>query len=309
MSQIARSRNRLYAGSDNGFSVVRTVTTEQRGLALTVQAMDARASRDRPSTGWRRRSRSSPTPPAHPSSTSRSRALRSAEACPWTWCCRPATMGTSGGRSSSSSTAGEATRIPSRSTSSSAALAGLGARAPIVTFPYGGDHSYWHNRADGAWATYVVEEVIPRVAHQYDGEEDRVAVGGISMGGLGAFDLALHFPDRFCAVGGHAPALWQTGADTAAGRLRRRGGLRAQRRHRDGGVKPGAVHEPAGVAGRRCRGPVPAGRPGLRRRAASRRGPGHDQAGSAGRSRGDYWNSHWGEYLRFYAQALAHCNR
>jgi S-formylglutathione hydrolase FrmB len=98
-----------------------------------------------------------------------------------------------------------------------AALAKLGDRAPIVAFPYGGDHSYWHNRADAQWANYVVDEVIPQVAHRYDGDRDRVAIAGISMGGFGAFDLALHRPGRFCAVGGHSPALWQTGAETAPG--------------------------------------------------------------------------------------------
>ncbi len=42
------------------------------------------------------------------------------------------------------------------------ALAAQGSRAPLVAFPYGGDHSYWHDRADGRWGTYVVREVIPR---------------------------------------------------------------------------------------------------------------------------------------------------
>jgi S-formylglutathione hydrolase FrmB len=98
-----------------------------------------------------------------------------------------------------------------------AALAKAGSGAPIVALPYGGDHSYWHNRASGDWASYVVDEVIPEVAHEYGADEDRVAVGGISMGGFGAFDLGLHYPGRFCAVGGHGPALWQTGDETAPG--------------------------------------------------------------------------------------------
>src|SRR4051794_20020100 len=98
-----------------------------------------------------------------------------------------------------------------------AALANAGARAPIVALPYGGDHSYWHNRASGNWASYVVDEVIPQVTRAYGADPDRVAIGGISMGGFGAFDLALHYPGRFCAVGGHGAALWQTGAQTAPG--------------------------------------------------------------------------------------------
>ena len=45
----------------------------------------------------------------------------------------------------------------------------------------------------------------------------RVAIGGISMGGFGAYDLARLRPQRFCAVGGHSAALWLRGGDSAAG--------------------------------------------------------------------------------------------
>jgi S-formylglutathione hydrolase FrmB len=44
-----------------------------------------------------------------------------------------------------------------------------------------------------------------------------VAIGGISMGGFGALNLARLDPRRFCAVGGHSAALWASGADSAAG--------------------------------------------------------------------------------------------
>ena len=37
------------------------------------------------------------------------------------------------------------------------------------------------------------------------------------MGGFGAYDIALHHPGRFCAVGGHSPALWLAAEDTAPG--------------------------------------------------------------------------------------------
>src|SRR5205085_4314835 len=80
-------------------------------------------------------------------------------------------------------------------------LAALGERAPIVAFPDGGDHSYWHNRPGGAWATYAMREVIPTVRRRFGTDPQRVAIGGISMGGFGAYDLALHHPGRFCAVG------------------------------------------------------------------------------------------------------------
>ena len=47
------------------------------------------------------------------------------------------------------------------------ALAGLGRHAPIVAFPDGGDHSYWHDRREGAWGRYVTDEVIPGVGHRF----------------------------------------------------------------------------------------------------------------------------------------------
>src|SRR5262249_46335467 len=87
------------------------------------------------------------------------------------------------------------------------ALDNLGSRAPIVLLPDGGDHSYWHNRADGKWGSMVLREIVPR--------HGRVAIAGISMGGYGA--LLLGAQGHFCAIGGHSPALWFSGADSAAG--------------------------------------------------------------------------------------------
>jgi S-formylglutathione hydrolase FrmB len=189
-----------------------------------------------------------------------------------------------------------------------AALAQAGARAPIVAFPYGGDHSYWHNRASGNWANYVVDEVIPQVARSYGADPDRVAIGGISMGGFGAFDLALHYPARFCAVGGHSPALWQTGAQTAPGAF-----------------DDEADFERNDVVGAAASNPAPftsqpvwmdAGaddpfQPWDQVFADEVQSDGADATIRLDRPGGhdsDYWNAHWGEYMRFYASALAHCN-
>lgn len=44
-----------------------------------------------------------------------------------------------------------------------------------------------------------------------------VAAAVIAAGGWRALDLARLAPRRFCAVGGHSPALWFDGGDTAAG--------------------------------------------------------------------------------------------
>lgn len=98
-----------------------------------------------------------------------------------------------------------------------AALARAGAQAPDIVFPNGGGDSYWHNRSDGAWATYVTHEVIPAALSITHADPTRIAIGGISMGGFGALDIARLDRGRFCAIGGHSAAIWASGADSAAG--------------------------------------------------------------------------------------------
>jgi S-formylglutathione hydrolase FrmB len=97
------------------------------------------------------------------------------------------------------------------------ALHSLGGRAPVVLLAVGGDHSYWHNRRDGAWGSSVLLEQLPLALARSHADPRRVAIGGISMGGFGALDLARLAPRRFCAVGAHSAALWFRGADSAAG--------------------------------------------------------------------------------------------
>jgi enterochelin esterase-like enzyme len=179
------------------------------------------------------------------------------------------------------------------------ALRRLGRRAPVIAFPYGEDHSYWHQRRDGDWGRYVVDEVIPAVGRKVRVDTTRVAIGGISMGGFGAFDVARLHPGRFCAAAGHSPALWQTGGETAPGafddaadfarhdviRAARRGSFKGLPLWLDAGsadpFRPGdqAFARAAGVRLRTWRG-------------------GHN---------GDYWNAHYRDYLRFYARALGRC--
>ena len=92
------------------------------------------------------------------------------------------------------------------------ALRDLGPRAPVVLLADGGDHSYWHDRRDGKWGTSLLREAIPAALSRSHADDARVAIGGISMGGFGALDLARLAPRRFCAVGAHSAALWFRGA-------------------------------------------------------------------------------------------------
>ena len=182
-----------------------------------------------------------------------------------------------------------------------AALHAVGSRAPDIAFPYGGVASYWHNRASGDWGSYVLDEVIPKAIKMLHADPHRVAIGGISMGGFGAYAIARMDPSRFCAVGGHSAAIFPSAALTAAGAFDdasdfARNDLIAfaatdsdpygsARLWLDGGSQDpfhqtderfaAELHIPMHVW------------PGA-----------HDDA---------YWNAHWQSYIRFYADALAHC--
>jgi enterochelin esterase-like enzyme len=98
-----------------------------------------------------------------------------------------------------------------------AALREVGARAPDVLLADGGDSSYWHDRRDGKWGSYLLREAIPAAVARLRADSRRVAIGGESMGGFGALDAARLHPHRFCAVGAHSAALWLTGGSTPAG--------------------------------------------------------------------------------------------
>ena len=96
------------------------------------------------------------------------------------------------------------------------ALHDLGRQAPAVLLADGGDHSYWHDRADGPWGSYVIREAIPATLARTHADGNTIAIGGVSMGGFGALDIARLHPG-FCAVGAHSAALWLHAGDSASG--------------------------------------------------------------------------------------------
>jgi S-formylglutathione hydrolase FrmB len=141
---------------------------------------------------------------------------------------------------------------------------------------------------------------------RFGADPRRVAIGGISMGGFGAYDIALHHPGRFCAVAGHSPALWRTGGETAPGAFDD-----AEDFARNDVI--GAVKANPDVYGD-ARLWVDAGRDdpfqpavqalvqalGDRVSAHTTWPGGHEDS---------YWNAHWPQYARFYARSLASCGR
>jgi S-formylglutathione hydrolase FrmB len=186
------------------------------------------------------------------------------------------------------------------------ALRKQGGRAPIVAFPEGGPDSYWHDRDDGEWGSYVLDEVIPEIAERFEIEPERIAIGGISMGGFGALDLAAIDPERFCAVGAHSPAVWESAGDTASGAFDNEDDFE---RH-DVFDELGPPDDP--LDGKRVwldvgdedpfadtvadlRDLLTEGGANVRLHEGD---GGHESA---------YWSSNWNRYMQFYARALKKC--
>jgi S-formylglutathione hydrolase FrmB len=186
------------------------------------------------------------------------------------------------------------------------ALTDAGDEAPIVAFPDGGDSSYWHDRDSGDWSRYVTEEVIPQVVDKFGADPHRVAIGGISMGGYGAYEIADENPGMFCAVGGHSPALWREAGETAEGAFDDADDFAAH------DVIAAAANDPSPFTSQ----PVwlDAGTedpflPGDDAFASELEAAGADITVEhpPGEHESDYWKAHWDEYMPFYAKALADC--
>jgi S-formylglutathione hydrolase FrmB len=178
------------------------------------------------------------------------------------------------------------------------ALRALGPRAPDVLLADGGDRSYWHDRRDGRWGTSLLREAIPAAVARLRADGTRVAIGGESMGGFGALDLARLHPRRFCAVGGHSAALWRSGGETAAGAF----DDAADFARHDVVSSPFPFHGPVWLD-------VGASDPFRAADTAFARDHGLRLRVWPGGHEGGYWASHLRAYLRFYAQALRSCRR
>lgn len=186
-----------------------------------------------------------------------------------------------------------------------AGLAQLGERAPIVVLVNGGRHSWYHDRRDGHWASMILDEAIPDAVRRFHARADRIAIGGISMGGYGALHLAALRPREFCAVGGHSAALYQSfGAsppvafDNAAD-FARNNIFRAARQGRfdrlpvwiDVGLNDPFFDADAAFVS-----------------LLQARGVDVSYHAWAGRHTASYWDAHMAEYLRFYVSALSQCS-
>jgi predicted esterase len=179
------------------------------------------------------------------------------------------------------------------------ALRRLGNRAPVVFLPEG-DIGWWHDRAEGPWGSYVLREAIPTALARSGADPHRVAIGGISMGGFGALDLGRLAPKRFCAVGGHSPAVFVSEAEDIGDAFDNAADF--------------ARHDVIRLA--RSQSPYDASvwidvgnrdqlRPGATELARELRADGADVTFHVwpGSHNGRYWDAHFAQYLRFYVDA------
>jgi S-formylglutathione hydrolase FrmB len=91
------------------------------------------------------------------------------------------------------------------------ALVHAGTIEPLIIVLPEGEDGYWMDHADGgpAWGTYLAENLVAEVDAHFRtiARPEARAVGGNSMGGHGAMQLAMNFPQRFGVVGIHSPTL------------------------------------------------------------------------------------------------------
>jgi S-formylglutathione hydrolase FrmB len=179
------------------------------------------------------------------------------------------------------------------------ALDAEGARAPAVLLVDGGDHSYYHDRRDFPWGTHALREAIPAARRALGSDPDREAIGGFSMGGFGALDLARQ--RRFCAVGAHSPALWRHGGETPAGAFDDADDFE---RH---DLFELAQANPRLLRGARVWLDVGDADPFRRTTVELGRLIGSRARVWPGEHSTAYWREHADDYVRFYTEALAEC--
>jgi S-formylglutathione hydrolase FrmB len=179
------------------------------------------------------------------------------------------------------------------------ALEAEGANAPAVLLVDGGDHSYYHDRDDFDWGTHILREAIPAARRGLKTDPRREAIGGFSMGGFGALDLARQ--KRFCAVGGHSAALWLDAGQTPAGAF---DDAEDFQRHDVIGF---AQANPKLFRGARIW--LDGGQDDPFRQAMLTLSAAIDVRPKTwpGDHSTRYWREHVDEYVRFYADALARC--
>lgn len=186
------------------------------------------------------------------------------------------------------------------------ALREMGSDAPVIIAPYGGDSSYYHDRESGDWPEYVMSEVLDEARNGVLFDRGKLAIGGISMGGFGALNVASTYPDRFCAVGAHSPAIFTAAGETAPDAFDDAADFEVHDLVSRFESNPNAMGDvPIWID----IGDVDPFLPGTQSIINSLNTGGATLTSNVwpGDHNSAYWDSHWDEYLDFYASELDKC--
>ena len=172
----------------------------------------------------------------------------------------------------------------------------------ILVAPQGG-LGYWMNQDGGTrWGDYVAKDLVNHLDATYRtiAQREARAIGGLSMGGHGALQIALNFPDLFGAVGAHSPSIRpRESAPAFMG-----GGAFFANRDPLSLIERAEIKSPPRIwldSGRRD--PWKPAAEALHT-ALTRRGWAHEWRLYDGEHDGWYWGDHLWDYLPFYAKAF-----
>ena len=179
-------------------------------------------------------------------------------------------------------------------------------RPLIVVFPYG-DASYYVNANHGGprWEDHIVGEVVQEVDATYRtlARRESRAVAGLSMGGDGALQLAMRYPDVYGVAAAHSPSTRLLFEHAAAAAYRDEAFFRAHNPYWLAQTATGLERVSFWID----IGDEDHWRWNTRAIQATlaARGIPHRFTVLPGRHEGEYWVEHVGLYLRYYDSVLA----
>ena len=174
----------------------------------------------------------------------------------------------------------------------------------LIVLPQG-DQEYWVDHANNGprWGAYVARDLVAEVDSHFRtlASREKRAVGGVSMGGCGALQIAMNFSDVFGIVGAHSPALRTR--DTAPDYFGDQAWFDTH--------SPVPLFKAHPDRARTLKLRIDMGAQDTWSPAAEAfhqqlvaEGVPHTWLSRSGGHSGDYWTSHVDEYLRFYSSAF-----
>ena len=176
---------------------------------------------------------------------------------------------------------------------------------PLLIVMPQGDQSFWMDHADGPlWGQYTAVDVVQEIDSQFRtiGNSAHRAIGGLSMGGFGALELAMLYPQTFGTAGGHSSSFYTRDAAPLFG----------DEAFFDAHDPIHLLHDHPEVAGKLhlwldvgSEDPLWKNANEALHAQLQLDGVQHEWNEWPGGHDGLYWNAHVDDYMRFYGSALA----